>query len=150
VFNIYIGLIPNLEKQRSWYLWISVLTTVWIKIKNQESGLVEHLAASEKRPQHCSCLQKKHCMGCLEIELGLESSQDNRIYTTITLSKEEITENLRSVLSFHERWGLWSSLSVLYTKHYTSVHINKDIAEAAKCSTKPLSWFVHVLQWILF
>jgi hypothetical protein len=57
--------------------------------------------------------------------------------------------HLRSVLSFHERWGLWSSLSVLYTKHYTSVHINKNIAEAAKCSTKPLSWFLILIHTVV-
>ena len=62
---------------------------------------------------------KKHYIDCLRLELGLDSSLGNPSYTAITLSKEEIIDNHMSVLSsfgiFHERWRLWSTLTVLGT-----------------------------------
>jgi len=48
---------------------------------------------------------KKHYIDCLKIELGLDSSQGNPTYTATTLSKEEIIDNHKSVLS-----SFWSFL----------------------------------------
>jgi len=53
----------------------------------------------DEAPNSIVPICKKHYIGCLNIELGLENPQGNPKYTATTLSKEEIIDNHLLVLS---------------------------------------------------
>ena len=75
-------------------------------------------------------------------ELGIDSSLGNPTYKSITLSKEEITDNHRSVLS---SFGVSikdddCDLPILYwtSKLHKSPYKQRFITGSARCTTKPL------------
>ena len=80
---------------------------------------------------------------CLRLELGLCSAQGNPTYTRTTLSKNEILDNHRSVLSSFgiNTLGDEQDLPSLYwtPKLHKTPYKQRYIAGSSKCSTKPLS-----------
>ena len=86
---------------------------------------------------------QSHHIDCLIKELGIDNSLGNPTYIPVTLTKEEILDNHRSVLC---SFGISTKdeeldLSSLYwiLKLHKCPFIQRYIAGSAKCSTKPLS-----------
>ena len=85
---------------------------------------------------------KHHYFDCLIKELGIDNTLGNPTYTPTALTKEEILENHKSVLS---SFGISVKdedleLPSLYwlPKLHKSPYKQRYIAESAKCSTKLL------------
>ena len=97
---------------------------------------------ADKAPNNIIFVCKKHYIDCLIAELGIESN-GNPTYTATTLSKEEIINNHKSVIS---SFGLdinskSCDLPSLYwiPKLHKSPYKQRFIAGSANCTTKPLS-----------
>ena len=92
-----------------------------------------------KAPTNIVFVHKSHYIDCVIKELGIGNLLGNPTHTPTTLTKEEILDNHRSVLCSLE----------ISTKDVPSLYwipkLHKcpfkqgNIAESAKCSTKPLS-----------
>ena len=98
---------------------------------------------ADKAPNNIVFICKRYYIQCLIDELGIDSSLGNPTYEATTLSKEEITDNHRSVLS---SFGISikdddCDLPSLYwiPKLHKCPYKQRFIAGSAKCSTKPLS-----------
>ena len=92
---------------------------------------------------------KSHYIGCLIKELGIDSSLGNPTYTPMTLIKEEILDNHRSVFS---SFGISTKkeeldLPLLYwiPKLHKCPYKQHYIARSANCSTKLLSKLLTVI-----
>ena len=98
---------------------------------------------ADKAPNNIVFVCKTYYIQCLINELGIDSSIGNPTYKATTLSKEEITDNHRSVLS---SFGVSikdddCDLPVLYwtPKLHKCPYKQRFIAGSARCTTKPLS-----------
>lgn len=98
---------------------------------------------ADKAPNNFVFVCKKYYIECLVKELGIGSADGNPTYTATTLSREEILDNHRSVLS---SFGITlpdtdSDLPALYwvPKLHKNPYKQRFIAGSPKCSTKPLS-----------
>ena len=97
---------------------------------------------ADKAPNNIIFVCKRHYIDCLITELGIESN-GNPTYTATTLSKEEIINNHKSVIS---SFGLnikdaSCDIPSLYwiPKLHKSPYKQRFIAGYASCTTKPLS-----------
>ena len=97
----------------------------------------------DKAPNNIVFICKHHYFDCLIKELGIDNTLGNPTYTPTALTKEEILENHKSVLS---SFGISVKdedleLPSLYwlPKLHKSPYKQRYIAGSAKCSTKPLS-----------
>jgi hypothetical protein len=101
------------------------------------------IVSVDKAPNNIVFVCKSHYIDCLIKELGIDNSLGNPTYTPMTLTKEEILDNHRSVVcSFgistkDEELNL-PSLYWIPTLHKCPFK-QRYIAGSAKCSTKPLS-----------
>ena len=98
---------------------------------------------ADKAPNNIVFVCKTYYIQCLINELGIDSSTGNPTYKATTLSKEEITDNHRSVLS---SFGVSikdddCDLPTLYwtPKLHKCPYKQRFIAGSARCTTKPLS-----------
>jgi hypothetical protein len=104
---------------------------------------------ADKAPNNIVFVCKSHYIGCLIKELGIDNSLGNPTYTPTTLTKEEILDNHRSVLS---SFGISTKkeefdLPLLYwiPKLHKCPYKQRYIAGSANCSTKPLSKLLTVI-----
>jgi hypothetical protein len=104
---------------------------------------------ADKASNNIVFICKKFYFDCLRLELGLCSDHGNPTYTRTTLSKKEILDNHRSVLS---SFGITTlsdeqDLPSLYwiPKLHKTPYKQRYIAGSSKCSTKPLSKLLTTL-----
>ena len=108
------------------------------------------IVPADKAPNNIVFICKHHYFDCLIKELGIDNTLGNPTYTPTTLSKEEILENHKSVLS---SFGISVKdedleLPSLYwlPKLHKSPYKQRYIAGSAKCSTKPLSKLLTTIE----
>ena len=146
--------------------WVkTVRSLIQIRIKNLERSMNTRARSIFKDPNVAECLShlhdkyvvvpadkapnnivficKSHYIDCLVKELGIDNSLGNPTYTSTTLTKEEILDNHRSVLS---SFGISTKDEELDLPHlywipklHKCPYKQRYIAGSAKCSTKPLS-----------
>ena len=98
------------------------------------------IVSTDKAPNNIIFVCKSHYIDCLMKELGIDNSLGNPTYTPMTLTKEEILDNHRSVLcSFGISMKNWIYHNQQIPKLYKCPFKQRYIVGSAKSSTKPLS-----------
>ena len=88
---------------------------------------------ADKAPNNIAFVCKSHCTGCFIKEKGIDGSLGNPTYTLTTLTKVEILDNHRSVLS---SFGI-STKQEEFDLPLKCPYKQRYIAGSANCSTKP-------------